>query len=167
MSALARTAPTTMPPHYLALDILLAAAGVVATIAAVQVPTSADMVAVLGAMLATVIAVLDARKKDRSLGNTVAVVIGSAFVGSVAPGACFYTAFPDLAAKFTWHMWATLGFVGGLTGWSAVLAAISIWRSRQDKVLNNLANRFIGPDAANVTNSPAPTGAPINPNQTP
>jgi len=126
-------------------EVVLAAAATV-TVAAIQTPDTTDMVAVLGALLATVIAVVEARKKDRTLGNTVCVVIGSSFTGGVVPGAVMIGFYPELAARLTWHGWAVLGFLCGLCGWSIVLAAIGILRSRQDKILKDAADRILGPE---------------------
>lgn len=130
-------------------------AGVVAVVVNMT-PNAADMVAVIGAMLATVIAVLDARKRDRTLGNTVSVVIGSAVVGSIAPGAVLWNIWPQFAATMSWHVWAAMGFVAGLAGWSAVLAATSVLRARQSGLLENVADRILGPkrESSNPSNKP-------------
>ncbi len=115
----------TMTPYF-ALDAALAIASAAVTIAASQSPDRSDMVAVLGAMLATVIATLEARKKDRTLGNTITVLVGSAFVGSVAPGAVLFTWYADVATRLTWHVWAGLGFFSGLVGWGSMQAVVNV-----------------------------------------
>lgn len=130
-------------PHYFAVDCIITLAAGVTAVVVNLTPGGNDMVAVLGAMLATVIAVLEARKKDRNLGNTVCVVIGSSFIGSIAPGALFFNAWPHLAERFTWHVWAALGFLVGLIGWSVVLAAIGVIQRRKDAALESLADKWL------------------------
>ena len=142
------------PSCILADVVLTFAAGTVAVIVGAA-PSTTDIVAVLGAMLATVIAVLDARKRDSSITNTISVILGSAFVGSVAPGALFYNFWPDLAERFTWHVWSGLGFIFGLVGWSAVRTATAIWSARQSAVLSQVADRFI-PEPPRPAAPPSP-----------
>ncbi len=132
-------------PQYFVLDCILAmCCGTVAVVPNMS-PSANDMIAVLGAMLATVIAVLEARKKDRTLGNIISIVVGSSFVGSIAPGALFFNFWPNAAAGFTWHMWAALGFLCGLLGWTVVhvvFAIIRIVKRRQDGLIDGFVNRF-------------------------
>lgn len=127
---------------YFALDAIIAIGTATVTIAAVQSPDRTDMVSVLGAMLATVIATLEARKKDRTLTNTVCVIIGSSFIGSIAPGAVLFNWYPELAGRLTWHAWAALGFVCGLVGWGTMQAAVHVFSKRRDKALDEAADRI-------------------------
>lgn len=107
-------------------------------------PISNDILSIVGAVLATFITVIDARKRDQSRANTISVIIGSSVVGSLAPGALCYTFWPALAAHFTWHVWASLGFVGGLIGWSLMLGIIAFIRRRKEAVMNALTDRWFG-----------------------
>lgn len=129
-------------PQYCVLDIIAGGAAVAATVVASVTPGHTDMSAVLGAVLASAITVLEARKSDRTLGNTVSVFIASATVGSIAPGAVLGTAWPDLASRFTWQAWAGLGFFCGLLAWSLVLAVLVVANRRIKPALDRFADRF-------------------------
>jgi len=117
---------------YFALDVIIALGAATVVIVAPDSDKS-DMVAVLGSMLATVIATLEARKKDRSLANTVIVLIGSAFCGSIMPGAVLFNWYPDLAFRLTWHAWAGLGFFCGLVGWGTMQACVFAFNRLREK----------------------------------
>jgi hypothetical protein len=129
--------PTPIPE---AVTYLLAT-GASCVVAVTQARFDPDMVAVLGAMLATVVAVLEARKKDRSMGHTVSVLIASAFVGSVLPGGVMWTWWPERVPALSWHVWAALGFIAGLLGW-AFTAAVMALRSRVPGAVNAAADKF-------------------------
>ncbi len=133
-----------MPDRFhLALDCIVAALASIVTIAASMTPSPPDMVAAIGAMLATVIAVLEARKKDRSLGNTVGVILGSAVTGSVTPGIVLWNFFPSIAERLTWHAWAGSGFIVGLCGWALVLAILGAIQRRKDILAEQIVDRYI------------------------
>ena len=95
------------------------ASGVTAVVAVVQSSINPDIAAVLGAMLAAVIAVIEARKKDRSTEHTISVLIASAFLGGILPGAVLPLKWPDIVLP--WQAWAAIGFFTGLLGWAVVL----------------------------------------------
>jgi len=130
-------------PYCLAIDCILAAITGVVAFAVGNSPGAYDIVAVIGAMLATVIAVLDARKRDSTPANTVSVILGSSFVGSMLPGVLFLNVWPTLAARFTWHVWASLGFIAGLIGWSVVRAVGAVIERRKDSLLAGLEERWL------------------------
>jgi F0F1-type ATP synthase assembly protein I len=132
----------THPMAETATGILALGASAVVTV--VQSRFDPDIVAVLGAMLAAVIAVIEARKSDRSMPHTVAVLIASAFIGAVLPGAIIWSWWPDKVANMSWHLWAALGFVFGLLGW-AVTAAIMALKSRVPWAVNQAANKYLPP----------------------
>jgi len=130
-------------PYCLVIDCILATITGIVAFAFATVPGAFDVVAVIGAMLATVIAVLDARKRDCSPANTVSVILGSSFVGSMLPGVLFCNVWPELAARFTWHVWASLGFLAGLIGWTIVRAVSSFIERRKDSILASLEERYL------------------------
>lgn len=122
-------------------SITVLATASTAVIAVVRSELNPDIVAALGAMLAAVIAMIEARKKDRSLGHTISVLIASAFVGCVVPGAAIWTWLPEAAPKLPWQAWAACGFVTGLLGW-AFTAAVMALRSRVPGLVNSQADKF-------------------------
>lgn len=94
-------------------------------------PDMRDAWSVLGAMLATVIVALtEGKPGTRSAWRvrSIAMIVSSAYIGSVGPGFAMYEFFPFLgyidtreaAKEFTWHGWSMLGFGFGLCGWGIV-----------------------------------------------
>jgi predicted membrane protein len=113
-----------------------------AVVAALSGPDTRDAWAMTGAMLGTVIAVLEARKKDRSLASTVTVVIASAFSGAVAPGLVVANWFPQFAERMTWHLWSASGFAASVVGWAFVIAAMRALITRAPATGEAIADRF-------------------------
>ena len=144
-------------PYCLVIDCILATiTGLVAVAVGTSPgtqPVAYDIVAVIGAMLATVIAVLDARKRDSTPANTVIVILGSSCVGSMLPGVLFCNVWPELATRFTWHIWAALGFLAGLMGWTIVRAVCAVIERRKDSILSSLEERYL-PRRANPPREP-------------
>lgn len=105
--------------HVLAAIMAVPAAGIV--IAASGAP--GDICAVLGALIASVLTLIEARKKDRSLGHTISVFLGAASMGSLLPGigASFAVMLGWLSEhtieRLTWHAWSFAGLIGGMNGW--------------------------------------------------
>lgn len=140
-----------LPPkldHHIAEVLCGLAATGSAVVAVIQSRFDPDIVAVLGAMLAAVVAVIEARKKDRSTGHTISVLIASAFLGSVMPGTLINLWSPDLGARLTWHAWAVCGFIIGLLGWAGTVAIMAL-RSRVPGIVNTAADRVGLKDESN------------------
>jgi hypothetical protein len=111
--------PVTSTPLLFAFVMLMMPGAAVVT----TMPSSADMVAVLGAMLASAIVVLNFQTKspnNRRLTQFLPVLLASVGIGSAGPGFVFYTFYPDLAERLTWHGWAISGLGFGLFGWALV-----------------------------------------------
>lgn len=139
-----------LQPHYLVIDLILAsAAGVVAAVVR-NIPMANDIVAVIGAILATVIVILEARKKDRTLANTITLFIGSSLIGSITPGALFYNVWPERAESFTWHIWISLGFAAGLIGWLIVAGIWNFVIRRRDAFIAAAAKRWLPTEPPDV-----------------
>lgn len=115
-------------------------AGVMAAI--VQKPESSDLYACLGAGLASVCALIEARGNGRSVGETIRVFIGSAVAGVFGPGALHsFLAWkgwlaPEAETFLTWHWWAITGFFLALNGWAGLHAVNVLLRKRASKVLH-------------------------------
>lgn len=95
-------------------------------------------------MAATCITVIEARKKDRSLGHTISVFIGSSFVGTFTPGLVVFYWWPTKMHALPWQAWAAGGFFSGLCGWAAVLAVPKIFISIKDAFVEGVKNKFNG-----------------------
>src|SRR4051812_28413099 len=90
-------------------DILLALAACF-SVATIQAAGNPDAFTIVGAIIATLIVMLEAREKRRSWLKTSTLVLGSLFTGAVAPGWIMWTWFRETAPHAPWQAWAGLGF---------------------------------------------------------
>ena len=97
-------------------------------------PNTMDALACVGAMLASALAAADACRKDKSFPNMLSVVLSSAFVGSVGPGAAGYYFIPDKMLILTWHAWAAAGLIFGLGGFGLVHSITALWNNYHAKI---------------------------------
>lgn len=129
--------------------VLIGLAGVGSSVVAViQSRFDPDIVAVIGAFIAAIIAVVEAREKNRDMLHLICVFLASMGVGSALPGACVWTWAPASAPTLAWQVWALLGGISGLLGW-AFTAAILALRGRVPGLINRGANRFLPPEEKN------------------
>lgn len=95
-----------------------------------------DICAVLGALIASVLTLIEARKKDRSIGHTISVFLGTGSVGSFLPGLLMQLAVhrgwltAETASAFGWQAWAFAGLVLGMNAWW-ILHGINRWLQRR------------------------------------
>jgi len=96
----------------------------VASIVIAEAPAAAnDICAVLGALIASVLTLVEARKKDRTIGHTISVFLGTASVGAFLPGIIVQVALmqgwlPEESVKHIgWQAWAMGGLVFGMNAW--------------------------------------------------
>jgi peptidoglycan/LPS O-acetylase OafA/YrhL len=112
--------------------LTLPAAGVVIAAA----PATNDICAVLGALIASVLTLIEARKKDRSIGHTISVFLGTASVGAFLPGLAVQIAVlkewlsAETAAELSWHAWSVAGLVFGMNAWW-LLHGVNCWLQRR------------------------------------
>ncbi len=106
------------------LPVLLAAMSLPAvTIAAVRGPAADDIYAVMGAVIASILAVMEAIQKRRDYFHLVSTFLGSAAIGALVPGPAFHLlshmgVIKAESTVFTlWQTWAVSGFLLGLNGW--------------------------------------------------
>lgn len=116
-------------------------------VAVIQSRFDPDIVAVLGAILAAVVSVMEARKKDRSLGHTVSVFLCCSGFGSVLPGSVMWTFFADRIPAVSWHGWALMGGVCGLLGWAVALGVMAL-SPRIPGIIGKGVDRVIPSDKA-------------------
>jgi hypothetical protein len=116
----------TMPIITAAASIPVLATSVWTVILAIVVnrPESADLYACLGAALASICTLIEARGNGRTVAQTITVFIGSAGCGTLAPG-MLYSALrwkgwlsPDAEQYIIWQMWAAAGFFFAINGWA-------------------------------------------------
>ncbi len=100
-----------------------------ATALVVEHPRAADVYAVLGAILASLISLIEARYKGRDFRPALTNFIASALAGVCAPkiGFLFLVQLGTLTHESViaraWEAWAAAGFVCGLNGWLVIHAA--------------------------------------------
>lgn len=106
------------------LPVLLAAMSLpTLTIAAVKGPATDDIYAVLGAVLAAILALMDAVQKKRDYFHAASTFLGSSVIGALAPGPVYHLMGymqlikVDAVIWTLWQTWAIAGFFFGLNGW--------------------------------------------------
>jgi predicted membrane protein len=106
------------------LPVLLAAMSIpTLTVAAVKGPAADDIYSVMGAVLAAILALMDAVQKRRDHFHAASTFLGSSVIGALAPGPVYHLLshiklIPSDAVLFSlWQTWAIAGFFFGLNGW--------------------------------------------------
>jgi predicted membrane protein len=111
--------------------VLATALAVPATALVIEHPQAADAYAVLGAILASLISLIEARYKGRDLRPALTNFLASASAGSFAPKIGFLclvqlgTLTAESVIVKAWEVWAFAGFICGLNGWLVIHAASS------------------------------------------
>lgn len=90
---------------------------------------------VVGATMASVIAVYNARKTDSTVLYMASVLVSTVFLGTVGPSAIFYWRNSGADASYPPSIYMCAGFFVGLAGWALVLAFMS--------AIPNLIQRWI------------------------
>lgn len=105
--------------------------------------------AIPGAMLAALVALLKAAQEKRGWQERAANSLGISIVGSTGPVAVIQYFWPDAIQKLTWQIVSLLGFLGGLIGWSLAFAFVKAVGLRSDNYANKTLNRWDNPDDKN------------------
>ncbi len=92
------------------------------------------MMAIPGAMLAAVVALLKATSEKRLWTDKGIVVIGTSIIGTTIPSAAVSMFWPSWLDKLTWHVFLLAGFLSGIIGWGFAWAAILALDARRDKL---------------------------------
>jgi hypothetical protein len=117
------------------IPVLATALAVPATALVIEHPQAADAYAVLGAILASLISLIEARYKGREFGPCITNFIASAASGFLAPKLGFLclvqigTLTHESPIVRAWEAWAAAGFVCGLNGWFVIHRASAALRS--------------------------------------
>lgn len=123
--------------------LLLATIGICAPFLA-GIVGSPDMLAIPGAILAAVVALLKANSEKRSWSDKGIVVVGTSVVGSTAPSAAVYYFWQDAVNKVIPHIFMLAGFLSGLIGWSFCWGAILVLDRRREKIIEKELNKRLG-----------------------
>lgn len=146
------SAPTARQPRTHPMPLVTAAASipviamVLSTASAaivIEHPSSDDSYSILGAILASIIVLMEARSKSRPFLPSVANFIGSSAAGSIFPTIGYYILIqwgwinPEKHLwTRTWQAWAAAGFVCGLNGWWLIHRASGILKSIENLAKN-------------------------------
>ena len=129
----------------LTIPVLATALAIPATALVIERPQAADIYAVLGAILASLISLIEARYKGREFGPAMTNFISSALAGVCAPKIGFLclvqlgTLTHESVIVKAWEAWAAAGFVCGLNGWLVIHSASATlkgWLTKNTKDSN-------------------------------
>lgn len=114
------------------------------TLAATFVGAGGDpsVLAIPGAMMASLIALLKATQEKRSWQERASNALGTSVIGSTAPSAIIHYFWPEAVPKMIWQAWAFLGFCGGLFGWILAFAFVKALGLRSDRFANQAVKQF-------------------------
>lgn len=101
-----------------------------------------SMLAIPGAMLASLVALLKATSEKRNWQERASNALGTSVIGSTGPSAIIYWFWPETAAKLIWQTWAFLGFLGGLCGWIVAYAFVKALGLRSDRFASRTLFRW-------------------------
>ena len=129
-----RHTPTTRRPMPLlaaafTIPAIATALAIPATALVIERPQAADIYAVLGAILASLTSLIEARYKGRDFGPALTYFLASAIAGVCTPkiGFLFLVQIGTLTHESViakaWEAWAAAGFVCGLNGWLVIHSA--------------------------------------------
>lgn len=136
---------TTIAASYSTI-ILTAVGAAIASAGAVMLPDQRDAFAVSGAMLGSVLAVLEALKRGRDFRHLASVFIASSAIGGFGPGATIHWMIAaDKIDEITWHVWSAAGFVFALAGWATTHACMSVFMRRIPTMIEKQVDRFDPP----------------------
>lgn len=126
--------------------LLLAVVGIAAPFLAANYTVAPDMVAILGAVLASIVGLLKAASEKRDWTARGIIVVGTTVVGSTGPSAVIHWWWPDSFARLLWQAWALLGFLSGIIGWMTIWCGIQVWDKYQEsawkKAIRKGTSRF-------------------------
>jgi hypothetical protein len=117
-----------------------------ALLAVIGGPATEDIYAVIGAMLAAVVVLVDySSSYKRGTMKFISVFISSATIGSFGPGIAAHWLMADQTPSLTWHMWAGLGFVFGLAGWVLTRSLLWVFNRRLPGALDSFVASKLPP----------------------
>ena len=127
----------------------IALCAVPALIAVLNGPATEDIYAVIGAMLAAVVVLVDfsasSKAGRRGTMQFMTVFISSAFIGSIGPGSAAHWLMADQTTTLTWHTWAMLGFVFGLAGWVLTRSVLWVFNRRLPGAIDSFVESKLPP----------------------
>lgn len=137
-----------MPLKEISFTILLSSlltAQSAAGAANVAMPGTADAFALTGGCAAMVLAVYEARQKNRSVWHLFCVVVATLLAATTVPALAVLHAAPEKYSVLTWHYWAAAGFACGVMGWPVghAIQKLGPWLARW---ITGEAKRRIGGD---------------------
>lgn len=136
--------PPYLDPCVLTTALMGMVPAIIAAVAGqVSGPGQHDFMAALGAAPASALVLLYCQRKGRGLNETASAFLASGMCGMIVPGAALWNWAPAFAQQCTWHVWALLGALAGLSGWFVVLAAIVAFELRAPKLVNEQLDKHL------------------------
>lgn len=135
----------TIPNHQEVLDdmsvevILLATIGIATPI--IVKSGNPDTFAILGAVLAAIVALLKATSEKREWTQKGIVIVGTTVVGSTAPSAAIHYWWPEAIQKLIWQAWGLMGFISGIVGWMFLWAGILAYDASKERMWQKALKR--------------------------
>jgi uncharacterized membrane protein len=111
-------------------------------VAVLKGPETPDVYAVLGAVCATAIVVLDSKYKTRK--QTISLILGCGSVGSIAPGLVVHFGVPHLYDSLIWQAWAGLGLVFGGFGYALISLIWLVVGRRAGEIVEEQVSHYTG-----------------------
>jgi hypothetical protein len=131
-----RTKPMPLVTAAISIPVLAMILSTASAAIVIEQPTTADTYPILGAILASVVVLMEARYKNRPFLPSVAGFIGSSAAGSFIPAPAYYvlTQMGWISPEEhlwtrAWQTWAAAGFICGLNGWFLIHQASSYLKS--------------------------------------
>jgi hypothetical protein len=128
-----RTKPMPLVTAAISIPVLAMILSTASAAIVIEQPATADLYPILGAILASVIVLMEARYKNRPFLPSVANFIGSSAAGSFIPAPVYYllTQWGWISPEEhlwtrTWQAWAAAGFLFGLNGWFLIHRASTL-----------------------------------------
>lgn len=115
-----------------------------------------SMVAIPGAMLAAVVALLKATQEKRGWTDKGIVVIGTSIVGTTLPSVAINFFWPHWLDKLIWHFFLLAGFLSGLVGWMFAWAGVLVLDARREKLAKQAVDLMARKYGVIPLDAPAP-----------
>jgi predicted membrane protein len=130
-----RRKPMPLLTAALTIPVIATAFALPATALIIEQPRAVDMYAALGAILASLIALIEARYKGRDFGPAMSNFLACAVAGSLAPKLVYLLLLQwgwitaEAHIVRAWEAWAAAGFMLGMNGWWLIHKVTAIIKS--------------------------------------
>ena len=130
-----RRKPMPLLTAALTIPVIATSFALPAAVLIIEEPRRVDMYSVLGAILASLIALIEARYKGKDFRPAMMNFLACAIAGSVAPKLVFLTMLQwgwvttENPLVRAWEAWAAAGFLLGMNGWWLIHQSTALLKS--------------------------------------